>query len=79
MCVDNETRTGGAFIILQICCLSGMEVLRAHMGEAVSYVYVRLSSTTTTQNTRPICRLGSVTGKEFNTYFLSSSTTRPKR
>ena len=38
VCVDNETRTGGAFIILQICCLSRMEVLRAHMGEAVSYV-----------------------------------------
>ena len=30
---------------------------------------VRLSSTTVTQNTRPIRPLGSATGKEFNIYF----------
>jgi len=40
---------------------------------------LRLSPITVTQNTRPIPYLGSATGKEFNTYFLSSPTTRPKR
>ena len=36
-------------------------------------------STTATQNTRLICPLGSAIGKRFNTYFLSSPTTRSKR
>jgi len=40
---------------------------------------LRLSPTIVTQNTRPICPLGSATGKRFHTYFLSSPTIRPKR
>jgi hypothetical protein len=40
---------------------------------------LRLSPTIATQNTRLISCLGITIGKGFNTYFLSSPITRPKK
>jgi len=42
------------------------------------YIYKAISNNNI-QNIRPICPLGSVTDKRFNTYLASSPTTRPKR
>jgi hypothetical protein len=45
----------------------------------INYSLLRPSPITVTQNTRLIRRLVSATGKEFNIYFWSSLTIRPKR
>jgi hypothetical protein len=71
-----------------MCLLSGPPKLSINYRTAVWFLIdivhtvlscVRLSPTTVNQNTRHILCLGSAIGKGFNTHFLSSLTTRPKR
>ena len=67
-------------IIHHILRLCHIIVPLSYHGLALLYsCHLRLSPTTTIQNTRPICPLRSATCRWFNIYFLFSPTTRPKR